>query len=79
MILGATFCSEEIETTRDVPCETCHEGYLHGKNKRHTTDSRTGKQAKVDDILAWISILSQKQKCPKFVVHVKGLARMPKF
>ena len=22
MILGATFCSEEIETARDVPCET---------------------------------------------------------
>ena len=79
MILGATFCSEEIETARDVPCETCYEGYLPGKKKRHTTDSRTGKQAKVDDILAWISILTQKQKCPKVVVHVKGLAGMPKF
>ena len=33
----------------------------------------------VDDILAWITILTQKQKCTKFVVHVKGLARMPKF
>ena len=46
---------------------------------RHTIDRRTGKHAKVDDILAWITILTQKQKRPKFVVDVKGLARMPKF
>ena len=43
------------------------------------TDRRTGKQTKVDDILAWIPILTQKQKRTKFVVDVKGLARMPKF
>ena len=79
MILGETFCSEEIDTARDVLWETCHEGYLPEKKNRHTTDRRTGKQAKVYDILAWITILTQKQKRPKFVVDVKGLARMPMF
>ena len=79
MILGETFCSEEIDTARYVLWETCHEGYLHEKKNRHTTDRRTGKQAKVDTILAWITILTQKQKRPKLVVDVKGFARVPKF
>ena len=79
MILGGTFCSEEIYTARDVLWETFHEGYLPEKKHRHTTDRRTGKQDKVDDSLAWITILTQKQKRPKVVVDVKGLARMPKF
>ena len=79
MILGETFCSEEIDTARYVLWETCHEGYLPEKKNRHTTDRRTGKQAKVDTILAWITILTQKQKRPKLVVDVMRFARMPKF
>ena len=34
---------------------------------------------RLDDILAWITILTQKQKHPKCEVDVKGLARLPKF
>ena len=78
MIMGETFCSEDIDTARDVLWETYHEGYLHEEKSRHTTDRRTGKQTKMDDILPWITILMQKQKRPKFAVNVKGLARMTK-
>ena len=45
MILGEIFCSEEIDTDRYVPWETCPEGYVPGKKKSHTTDRRTGNQA----------------------------------
>ena len=79
MILWETCCSEEIDTAREVLWQTCHEGHFPEKRNRHTTDRRTGKQAKIDDILAWITILTQIKKRPKFVVDVKGLARMPKF
>ena len=71
MTLGETFCSEEIDTARDVFWETCHEGYLPEKKNRHTTDRRTGKQSKEDEILAWITILTQKQKRPKFVLMLR--------
>ena len=77
MILGETFCSEEIDTAHDVLWETCHEGYLPEKKNCHTTDRRTGKQTKVDDILSWITILTQKQKVVWLML--RGLARTPKF
>ena len=78
-ILGETFRPEEIDSARDLLWDRCHDGYLPEKKNRHNTERRTGKQAKVEDIVAWVSTLTQLMKRPQFVVDVEGLARMPKF
>ena len=78
-ILGETFRPEEIDSARDLLWDSCHDGYLPEKKNRHNTEKRTGKQAKVEDIVAWVSTLTQLMKRPQFVVDVEGLARMPKF
>jgi len=78
-ILGETFRPEEIDAARDLLWDRCHDGYLPEKRNRHNTDKRTGKQAKIEDIVVWVTTLTQLMKRPQFVVDVEGLARMPKF